>query len=1151
MGGIFSRGDKQNPWIARGEAAAEKQQFDDACAHYIRAAELEPQNSQILMRLASLQKYIGKYADAQATYAKAAAAAPENTEAWIQSALLLGDAGNYAGALQSIEKASLPEDNLYLKDKKCDWLCRIGKYKEAADAAKELSLKQPENEHYKARYAENLMRSGQYTAAVNIYNELMQAFPKNASKYAKDAAFCAEAAGDNDTAAAYYSRISDDDTLGLYRRARLEEAAGKFADAAASYGKVLGKEGKDELHLSLRRIFTLFWGGNNKQAAAELEKLIAAHDSSADLWYLLGTLSFMTGSLKRAAECFKEVIHRGAGSMPAVWGMKGASEFFSGQYKEAYESFRRAELVKSGKAAGSDFFEGEDMELLEVKEPVTEISFTKENPELSAIEACCLAALGHFEEADKAALTALSLDSSRVDMEILHLRLLSSAGRYQAAEEAFAAVEEIVPDDYAILFEHAENDMLLGNFTRAAGTLRNLLAEYPENTMLSAKLLECITASGNVSEAKDTAAELISAMPENAAMFRAAADAAYAAGEYANAADHYARSAELQPEIAAGYEGLGKSEMMLGRYTAAKEAFLNAAAYMEENLGMVFLQAKCAAEAGEFEEAAALYKTILQSYPEACGAAGELALISTILGKHEETEAAVSAAAAQNEADFLLYKLGGDACMCLSRYDEAVSYYLDALGLRNDDAKAHASLGFAYAAKGAYSDALASFESSLAADPDDTKVIAGKAACEENLGKLSDAENTLRGLTEKDPENLPGLLQLADVLERQQKYDEMVDVYSRYLELQPENVDVFRKVAAVYAMRGETEEALSGYEMILEACPEDKITLRRKAEALAALGRWKEAAETCSAVLEFDEADASVRLLYAKSLANAGLTEEAAEQYTVILKADRTNTGALFDYGDLLSRIGNYKKALIAFERVIQANPDNQLAHAENVSAAVKIGDPKTGITALKNAASAASDNPYLLAGIGYMAAASGKPSEALTFFDKAEAAGCTDADINNSRAFIYLAQSRYDLALPAASDAAEKHPENAVAWRLKAKALEGLGEFEEAVECYKMSLNPAAAKEDAEFSDDRLAEEATEDAKHPAGKDDDSDCFGGLKSAGPSHKERITTSPQKDKITPSSAHDAAANRRKAFGDADSFGGDSGREKKQRGLIIN
>ena len=40
--GLFSRGDKQNPWIARGEAAAEKEQFADACAHYIRAAEIEP-----------------------------------------------------------------------------------------------------------------------------------------------------------------------------------------------------------------------------------------------------------------------------------------------------------------------------------------------------------------------------------------------------------------------------------------------------------------------------------------------------------------------------------------------------------------------------------------------------------------------------------------------------------------------------------------------------------------------------------------------------------------------------------------------------------------------------------------------------------------------------------------------------------------------------------------------------------------------------------------------------------------------------------------------------------------------------------------------------------------------------------------------------
>ncbi|HJJ27546.1 MAG TPA: hypothetical protein O0W95_05630, partial [Methanocorpusculum sp.] len=229
---------------------------------------------------------------------------------------------------------------------------------------------------------------------------------------------------------------------------------------------------------------------------------------------------------------------------------------------------------------------------------------------------------------------------------------------------------------------------------------------------------------------------------------------------------------------------------------------------------------------------------------------------------------------------------------------------------------------------------------------------------------------------------------------------------------------------------------------------------------------------------------------------------------------------------------------------------DNLLAHAEKVSAAMKFGDPKTGISALKNAASAASGNPYLLAGLGYMSAISGKPSEALTFFDKAEAAGCTDIDVNCSRAFIYLGQNRYDLALPEAAKAVEKDSGNAVAWRLKAKAHEGLGEFEQAVECYTMSLNPASGKDETDSSDDGFSGDSMSDVNESAKADDGKgDLYGGSRIKDLSQKENSSAPAQKERLTPS--NDAASNRRRAFGDSDAFGGDSNRGKKQRGFIIN
>ena len=53
MGGLFGKSDKTNPWIVRGEQAFEKQQYGDACMHYARAADAEPQNLDVLIRLAN------------------------------------------------------------------------------------------------------------------------------------------------------------------------------------------------------------------------------------------------------------------------------------------------------------------------------------------------------------------------------------------------------------------------------------------------------------------------------------------------------------------------------------------------------------------------------------------------------------------------------------------------------------------------------------------------------------------------------------------------------------------------------------------------------------------------------------------------------------------------------------------------------------------------------------------------------------------------------------------------------------------------------------------------------------------------------------------------------------------------------------------
>lgn len=1171
MGGLFSRGEKQNPWIARGEQAFEKQQYADACSHYVRAAELEPQNLEVLVRLANLQRYAGKYADALETYIKITEADADNRDAWIERALLEGDAGKYADALSSLSHISLADDETQLKERRCDWLCRTKDYSKAADAVRELAESDPGNERYSAWYAELLINSGKYADAGKVYTALISSFPAHAAKYTTDAAFCAEICGDTETALSLYRTLGEDDATGWYRRAHLEELNGLFSDAASSYGMVLTHDGQDRLQISIRRIFALIWSGKTAQASAELEKFLSRNTQSASLWYMLGILSFLSGSMKRAAEAFTSCLHFSQ-NLPYVWNMKATAEFFSGQYKAASESFHRAEFLLSGKATSAPLFEDEDdMPLLtNANDTSGKITFADENPELSSIEACCLAALGRVEEADKAALSSLSADPSRVDMEILHLRLLAASGRYRETAELSARIEELAPGDSTILLQHAESEMLCGNFSKAADIFRKLIEEYPDNAMLHSRLMTCIINTGDGAGVKAAAEELFRVMPESAEAQYAAADASYASGAFREAAAGYEKALMLQPENVNAAVSLGKARMMLGEYASAKEMFSFAAAEIEENVGVAFYQAKCAAAAGNLEEAASLYASIVQSVPEFSSASGELVSLYSALGKYEEAEATAAAAVSENAADFLHYKLGGDACMNLSRYEEAVTYYTGALGLKEGDVAVTAALGQAYLRLGEYETALEVFSTALAEMPDSTQLLSSKALCELNLGMFPEAEETLRTETTVHPDNLSALLLLADTLEYQQKYDEVLDVFGVYLEHQPDNIEVIRKAASVYAMRGEYEEALGAYDRILGLRPDDQIILRQKAEALAALGLWDEAAEFCDTVISTSMDDADIRLLYAKVLTAAGRYEEAGQQYVAVLKADRTNIEALLGYGNLLSRAGNYKKAVIAYDRILRILPSNAFIGLEKAQAAYKLGDTDTLLSSMQEAVSANPDNPHLLSGLGYLAYLSGRPSDALSIFDKAEAAGNTDVDINCVRAQIYLGQSSFDQALYAASEAAEKSPGNAHAWHLKARALEGLGNLAEAVECYQQALAAENVPDDdiipflesvSEEPEEIPPEKEPENVR--ASRVSDERDFGLLEKKEPAKSAGAGTAAKRPPVKPVSraaadyrqdqdeAPEKPVSHKKTSGHSSSFGDEEGRGKKPRGFIIN
>lgn len=1069
FGGLFSKTEKQNPWTPKGELALEKGLYEEASAYFAKAVEHEPANSQLWTKLGDSHKLLLKYDNAVRAYAKATELDADNKHAWVNLALILGNTGKYEEAVSAISHVVLPESETYLKDLKCEWLQRCGKYKEAASVCSHLVSLNPKNTQYRIRYAELLMRSGAFAEAKTFFDDLIRNTDEKKSNLLADAGFCCEMMGDVDGAVKRYSELAEADSLGWYRRARLEESRGNFKDAAIAYGMVQHFTTADDITVNVRRAMSLFWSGNGKEAANQLEKILAKGYANAELWYMMGVVSFLNGSMKRAVASFVEYIHLNHANN-TVWYMKGCAEYLSGKYTDALESFAKMSKLSSGVAPAKMkwFSEDKDMDLFDeattpaVKEPVkVEIGVVNEG--LLTMQAYSLAVLGKYAEADKAAKAVLAESPERTDMDLLHSRCLRGLGKYKASSDASSLVISKDSENTEALMQYASAQMMLGKYAEAEIAWSKIIELSPENSLAHAGLISCSLGTGNYAQAKEHAESFLeNYLPTDLTTTLDAGTASFSAGLYEDAVKHYTNAVSIGSEIPAGYLGLGHSLEMLGRYSEAEAAFVSAAELMQGSPAVLISLARVQASSKDKEAATETYLKVLNTYPEIPGVAVQVAKLCADLGRYDDAADAVALAVSSGNASFDLIVLGGDVCFAIGKTDDALNYYTQARELAPENIHVLTALAHTYLQHGSYKETVSLADEILSHEPENKHAMSDKAIALVNLGKLVQAEDVYKKLTETEPD-AESLLAYASVLEQQHKYDEALEVYAKYLEFGVANSDVIRKLSAIYLVRGEYEEALSGYEILLESNPSDMVTKRLKAEALCYVGNYADAAASCNEILAEHPDDLALRYMYASTLAYSGDSESAVKEYASVVKGDMNNSSALFGYADVLMRLGKYPESIKVLNKVIELYPKNTAAYLEKSLATVKIGEPRECVESFVQTSSANPRNPYVLTGLGFMQMATGHPTDALASFDKATAVGCSDPDVDYCRGLVYLEQKRFDLADKSADAVLKRFPQNVSAWHLKAKALDGSGNIKDALYCFNKIIEITSEPKEAE----------------------------------------------------------------------------------------
>ncbi len=378
---------------------------------------------------------------------------------------------------------------------------------------------------------------------------------------------------------------------------------------------------------------------------------------------------------------------------------------------------------------------------------------------------------------------------------------------------------------------------------------------------------------------------------------------------------------------------------------------------------------------GNLDEAAKLYRGVLDDYPGQADALHYLGVISLQSGRIDAAVALIQQAvdARPDDVDAIINL--GYGLNVLGQFEAAVEQFERALAIGPTTATLLSNLGASLEQLRRYPDAIQRFEAALALQPE---LAETRRSLADTFLKMGRTEDALREITRAVSAGRPSFamqVSLANILRASGRSDDAIRCFKQVLAARPDTLEVRDSLAKVLRDVGKSEEAVEQYEKLLKQDPDNVEghynlgavyqDLNQKDKALAAFRRAVELEVTCakawlgiSAVSKnaFDNSDIKTilgmqddtnaapepRMLLAFALGrhfeNSGQHDDAATQY---LLANRI-TRAELDY-DINDDLRTYNDLQARFDRTFLDKWGD--AGSPDMSPIFIVGMPRSGTT--------------------------------------------------------------------------------------------------------------------------------------------------------------------------------------------------------------
>jgi tetratricopeptide (TPR) repeat protein len=278
--------------------------------------------------------------------------------------------------------------------------------------------------------------------------------------------------------------------------------------------------------------------------------------------------------------------------------------------------------------------------------------------------------------------------------------------------------------------------------------------------------------------------------------------------------------------------------------------------------------------AGRLQEAAALYRQVLDRQPAHAGAWHCLGILAHQTGDHDRAIAWIEQAISLQPGDALAYSNLGEAYRAAGRqkealaacrhalalqprlaeahhhlgsvlrdrgqWDEATDSYRRALQIRAEFPEAWSDLGSAYAARDRFPEAVDAYRESLRSRPRSPETLNNLGLALRKTGRGEEAIAAYREALRLRPEYPKALYNLGNALKEADAFDEAAAFYLRALELAPRWHDAHLNLGVTRLQQHSFAEAEAEFRRAIEIEPDSADAHVNLATLLLLLGRDEE-----------------------------------------------------------------------------------------------------------------------------------------------------------------------------------------------------------------------------------------------------------------------------------------------------------------------